>query len=211
METYYQPPTLKPHPFWRAFLWLFFKTFYFLRIEGRENIPAKGPFLLASNHQSYFDPPLVGLCAPLPVSFMAWAALFRGPRWFARMINNMGAFPVDLEKSDPASFRLALEVLKSGAPLVIFPEGARQDVGKLMEMREGAIRLAMYAGAPIVPVRIEGAWAAWPKPRKFPKMFKAIKVTFGPPITVPAGRPRPAEREVVVKDITEKLREFLRT
>lgn len=211
METYYQPPTLKPHPFWRVFLWLFFKGFYFLRVEGRENIPAQGPFLLASNHQSYFDPPLVGLAATQPVSFMAWAALFRGPRWFARLINGMGAFPVDLDKSDPASFRLALEVLKSGAPLVIFPEGARQDVGKLMELREGAIRLAMYAGAPIVPVRIEGAWAAWPKPRKYPKLFKPIKVTFGPPIPVPAGRPKPAEREAVVQEIAEKLREFLKT
>lgn len=209
MEEYYQHPQVVPHPLWRVGLTIFFKLFYFLRVKGRENIPSKGPFLLASNHQSFLDPLVVGLGAPLPVSFMAWAALFRGPQWFARLIHRFGAFPVDLEKTDPASFRLALEVLRNGYPLVIFPEGGRQDQGTLMDMREGAARLAMHAGAPIVPVRIEGAWAAWPKPRPWPSIFKPIKVTFGPPIPVPGGRLKPAEREAAAKEIMARLRAFL--
>lgn len=209
MQEYYQVPQPTRHPLLRAALLLFFKICYFYRAEGTQNVPRQGPFLIASNHQSFLDPLLVGLALREPLCYMAWAALFRGPRWFARLIHKFGAFPVDLDRNDPTSYRLALDVLKHGEPLVIFPEAGRQDEGRLMELRPGAARLAMHAQAPIVPVRIEGAWAAWPKPRKWPYLFKPIKVTFGEPIPVPERRLKPEEREAASREIMERLRAFM--
>lgn len=209
MDEFYQIPCPSYHPIIRYGLRVFFRLFYFYRIHGQENLPGQSAFLLASNHQSYFDPVMIGVVTRLSFCFMAWAALFRGPRWFARMISSFGAFPVDLEKNDPASYRLALGVLHAGYPMVIFPEGGRQVTGQLLELRGGAVRLAMHAGVPIVPARIEGAFAAWPKPRKWPRLFKPITITFGPPIPPPARGLPPREREQATAAVLQKLREFM--
>jgi 1-acyl-sn-glycerol-3-phosphate acyltransferase len=209
MDEFYQPPRPARRPIIRPLFKILFKLFYFYRARGVDNLPREGPFLVASNHQSYFDPLLIGISSRTPLSYMAWAALFRGPRWFARLVRRFGAFPVDLAKPDPAAYRLGLEVLREGCPLVIFPEGEREPGGAPMALREGVARLALHAGVAIVPVRIEGAWAAWPKPRRLPFLFKPIRVTFGAPIAPPPRGLKPAERDAAAREIMEKLRNFL--
>lgn len=185
-----------------------FKLLYFYKADGQENLPPPGgPLILASNHASYFDPVFVALGQRRVVRFMAWAALFKG--WFGRLITRWGAFPVDLDRYDPGAFRQALEVLRRGEWLVIFPEGGRTPDGKLMEMREGVARLSMLSGAPILPVRIDGAFEAWPKPKPLPYIFKRVRVHYGPMIHPPSERLRPEEREAAAAQMMENLRAFL--
>jgi len=200
-------PTPSHSLFWRGLLRLVFKVFYRFEATGQENLPEAGPLILASNHQSYFDPALVAIGQNHPVVFMTWSALFRG--WFGRLIRRYGAFPVDLERPDPKAYQTALASLRAGQWLVIFPEGGRTEDGKLLELREGVARLALHTGAPIVPVRIEGAFEVWPKPRPRPHLFGRIKLTYGPPIEPPRQKGDSQARNEAARRIMDELHGFL--
>lgn len=197
-------------PLLRWSLRLYFKLFYSYKARGQENLPATGPLLIASNHQSYFDPVLLAIGQNHPMSFMAWAALFK-QKLFARLIRWAGAFPVDLDRTDPGAFRTALTCLRQGQWVVLFPEGGRSEDGGLLDLREGVARLSLHTGAPILPVRIEGAFEAWPKPRPKPYLFKPVRVFYGPPIEPPPGARHmsPEARDRAAREMMEKLKAFI--
>ncbi len=180
-----------------------------VRWHGAENVPLEGGCLLASNHQSFLDPPLVGICLRRQVHFMARSSLFRG--LFGRLITALNAFPVDRDRADPNTFREAIRRLKDGAALLIFPEGTRSPDGSLKPLLPGVGMLALRAGVPVVPVYIHGAFRAWPRGRKMFRFFRPIYVFFGKPFdpAEAAGKGSSRERyENVARTIESRLREM---
>lgn len=184
-----------------------------LRVEGRENLPAKGGWILAANHVSYLDPPVLGLAVWRPVRFMAKEGLFRLPL-LGPLMRFFGTFPVRPDAPDRAALRQAQEVLAAGEPLAIFPEGTCSRDGRLMPLRPGLALIALRTGAPIVPAAILGTQRALPvdvyRPRRVPG---GLTVRFGKPID-PGDLPAGAERKEQVEALTERveaaLRELLR-
>lgn len=139
------------------FLYYFVKLIYYIaynvKVEGRENLP-EGAFIIASNHRSYADPPLLAVTSGCgKFSFVAKAELFRFPP-FAWLIRKLGAFPVERGKGDQGVVTLSVEKLKSGRKLVIFPEGTRSKTGKVGRGKTGVALIAAMSGFPVVPAGI---------------------------------------------------------
>jgi 1-acyl-sn-glycerol-3-phosphate acyltransferase len=132
------------------------------RVLGREHIPARGPVIIASNHISNLDPPVVGTGFWRHAHYMAKEELFRNPL-FAWFIRQLHAFPVKRGTADRSSLKYALDVLERGEALVIFPEGTRSDTGELQPLEMGVGMIAYRSGAPVVPAWISGTNRALPK------------------------------------------------
>ncbi|MEP6904028.1 MAG: lysophospholipid acyltransferase family protein, partial [Actinomycetota bacterium] len=155
----------------RHFVFAVSKLLWRIKYHNKENIPKNLPsgLLIVSNHQTYFDP--FWICAPMKrkFRFMAWDKAFD---WFfvGWMIRYLGSFPVDTKRGTTKSvLRESLTALKEGATLLIFPEGARTfPDGKLLEFKTGAIRIAMEAGVPVLPVTVRGANRVWSQTMKYP-------------------------------------------
>lgn len=154
-----------------------FKILFRLEVFGQENIPLQGGFILASNHTSYLDPPLLGAASRRVLSYMAKEELFQNPL-LARLITALNSFAVKSQSADLKSLRRALQELEKGQGLVIFPEGRRTADGQLDEPLGGVGFLAAKADVPIVPAFIEGSFRAFPVHSKFIRP-KKIRVYFG--------------------------------
>ncbi|MBN1591163.1 MAG: 1-acyl-sn-glycerol-3-phosphate acyltransferase [Pirellulales bacterium] len=166
---------------WQRVLQVFWVLLYRVRRTGMHNIPAKGPILLAPNHQSHLDPPLVGCCCPRRMSYMGRATLFSFAP-FGWFIRSLGAFPIDREgQRGIGGIRETLRRLKQGEVIMVFPEGSRTYDGLIHPFLPGIRTLAIRSGATIVPVAIEGAYQAWPRWRRFPRLG-TIHVHFGAPL-----------------------------
>jgi 1-acyl-sn-glycerol-3-phosphate acyltransferase len=144
------------------------RLYFGLRFEGVEHIPLTGPLIIAPNHVTYADPPLVSIPVRRPVYYMAWNRLFQVPG-LSWLIRRLRAFPVDIESADPRATREAVRILSSGEALMIFPEGGRSPDGRLQRFRPGAFRLACSLGVPVLPVTIIGGHEAWPPGRALPR------------------------------------------
>lgn len=154
-----------------------------LRLEshGAKHVPAEGGCLLASNHASYLDPPIIGCGLPHRiVRFMARDTLFRSrlARWF---MNRVECVPIDRTRGDVAALRKGIQVLRSGGVLAVFPEGTRTRDGRLQPPKGGMGFLIAKAGVPVVPVYIDGSFRACPKGSIWVKPVK-VRVYYGPPI-----------------------------
>ncbi|MGA2033023.1 MAG: lysophospholipid acyltransferase family protein [Thermoguttaceae bacterium] len=171
---------------------MFFRVRYF----GRENIPATGGVLVVSNHQSHFDPPLVGAGCPRHMNYLARKTLF-GFAPFRWLIRSLDAIPIDRDGIGLGGLKESLRRLKRGEMVLIFPEGTRSGDGQVAAFRPGFTVLASRSGSAILPVAIDGAFAVWPRWRKFPGLG-TIHVYFGPPLMPReiAGRD---ERELVAE------------
>jgi len=146
-------------------------------VIGAENIPASGGVIIAPNHASYGDPPLIGASMTRPLYFMAKKELFDVPVLGA-LIRRTNAFPVSRGRQDIASVRFAGELLKDGRPLLIFPEGTRSKTGSFGKARPGVAMIACHAQVPVVPVRIINSF--------YLGSFRPLTVIFGKPIMPPA-------------------------
>ena len=159
---------------------LFGSLFWDLRASGLENIPRTGGCLLAANHQSFLDPPLVAAFLPREMHFMARRSLFRNPV-FRALIVRYNAFAIERDRADVKGVRSAIERLEAGSILLVFPEGTRTRDGAVGPMKAGIGLLAERSAVPIVPVLIMGAHKVWPKGRLFPGLG-SIRLAFGKPI-----------------------------
>ena len=156
------------------------KLLFRLEVRGRENIPPSGAFILASNHVSYLDPVVLGVASSRPLYFMARSSLFTYPG-FGWLIRNLNAFPTRRDEADPSSIRTALECLKQGKVLVIFPEGGRSKTGQLGKAHPGIGLIAARADVPVVPVSLAGTDKALPRQAKFIRPHK-ISAHFSRPL-----------------------------
>lgn len=154
------------------------RLWFGLRVAGVEHVPATGPALLVSNHQSILDPPLIGGATPRQIFFLAKAELFRIPL-FGRFIRALHARPVRREGSDPSALKTATRLLEEGRALLVFPEGTRSADGRLGEAKPGIGMLAVVSGAPVIPTYISGTLEALPKGAAWPRRSQ-VSVRFGP-------------------------------
>jgi 1-acyl-sn-glycerol-3-phosphate acyltransferase len=174
-----------------------------LEVSGINNIPPRGAFLMISNHQSFLDPILVQAVCPRIMHSMAKSTQF-GTRIFRTLLTQIYSFPVRRFETDPQAVRQVLRRLNQGNGVVIYIEGERSWDGQLQQPRLGTVRLALKAGVPIVPVRIDGAYDAWPRwDRKIKR--NRIRIEFRAPIHLPPGDTK-AQREAVLGSAAEQIR-----
>lgn len=153
-------------------------------VRGIGNVPRTGGVILACNHQSYLDVVLVGAACPRPVRYMARRTLWDDRR-LGWLLSDWGALPVDRERPGKDELRAVIDVVRGGEVLALFPEGTRTRDGSVGELRGGIGFLARRAGVPVVPVRIRGAFEAWPRERRFPGPGR-VRIAFGRPVAYDA-------------------------
>ncbi len=152
------------------------KLFFLLRIRGRDNIPARKPFIICANHISMLDPMAVGAAIPVKyhIYYMAKKELFENII-LKKLLLMVGAFPVNRQETDLYAVKRAYTILKEEKVLGIFPEGTRSKSGALRKAFNGAALIAVRSGVPILPVAIEGPY----------RLFRPLKVYIGKPFTLP--------------------------
>ena len=152
-----------------------FRLFLRMEVFGRENIPEEGPVVIASNHLSLLDPPILGAAATRKIHCMAKSELFK-PAWFGALIRKLGAFPVKRGEMDREAIKTGLTILKENKVLAVFPEGTRSKDGELGRAGGGAFMMGVKRKAKIVPACIYGTdisrHPGWPK----------VRVIFGKPM-----------------------------
>jgi 1-acyl-sn-glycerol-3-phosphate acyltransferase len=170
----------------RNLVWAFFKIVYRIRLSGLENVPATGPVIFISNHQTHFDPCLVGLVATdRPFRAMARLSLFENPV-LAWIMRGIGAIELERGKGDAGAMKAALAELEAGRTVMLFPEGTRTRDGAIGPFQRGVTLLIKKSGATVVPVAIEGAFDVWPIGRKLPLLCGRISVRAGQTIDAEA-------------------------
>ena len=170
--------------------WIGFRTIFKLYFRARscnpERVPVSGPVILAANHASFIDPPLVGSCLPRGISYLARENLFRYPGigWVLRQCD---AVPVDRDGGGAAGLRAILDRLLNGAGIILFPEGTRTRDGKFQPARSGIGLVVIKSTAPVVPVRVFGSYEAYGRHMTLPRPRRVV-VKFGPPMDFAALR-----------------------
>jgi len=164
-----------------------------LRVEGQNNVPQTGPVLVVANHQSYFDPVLIGLASSRSFSFLARKSLFNNPL-FGWYITRLGAVPVDQEGVGKEGIKTILRQLQEGKAVVVFPEGERAERGSLARLKPGIQLLIKRVGAPILPIGIAGAFDAWPRTQPLPIPAPIFLPAQKRRIAVSVGKPLDGER-----------------
>ncbi len=170
------------------FLWIVLRFWYRLvlrvRLEGLAQVPRNQAYVLCSNHISWQDPMLLGAIMPQQVYFMAKAEMFTSPVG-GLILRTVGAFPVRRHTADRGALRRALDLLRSRRPVAVFPEGTRSRSGEFGTAEPGAALLAMWSGAPIVPVAISGRYRRG-----------GLRVAVGAPFRLQFGPRRPSTSEL---------------
>jgi len=166
----------------RALFFPYFAVMHRFRWYGAENIPRSGPAILAANHQSWYDPVLIGVAASRRVVFLGWDYFCNMPV-LGTLMRLAGTIPVDLDEPEPTALARMARVLEQGRLCGIFPEGGRTQDGLFERPKEGAATLALRTGAPLIPVTICGAYRAWGRGRALPQPTP-IALRFGAPLHV---------------------------
>jgi len=187
----------------RMIVTTFCRTWCRMRIEGKEHVPATGPFLLAPVHRSILDTPIVSGVTRRRMRYMG-ADKYWKRRRFGRLLTALGAFPVTRGTADREALKRCIRVLEGGEPLVLFPEGERKSGATVHPLFDGAAYVAVKAGVPIVPVGIGGSERAMPKGAKFVYPRK-LHVVIGPPILPPSDVDNPKAQREAARRISGEL------
>ena len=163
--------------FWYTLSKITARFFFGFRIVHPERMVEEGPLILASNHQSYFDPPLIGICSRRGVHYLARKTLLNIPV-LGRLLPHINVILVDRDGNDMSALKTVIRTVKSGNGVVLFPEGTRSPNGALQEGKAGIGLVIAKTRAPVLPMRIFGSHEA------FPKGSRKIHAT---PITVVVG------------------------
>ena len=180
------------------------QSFFDLRAYGQDNLIEEGPALLAMNHQSFLDPPFAGISCKREVFYLARKTLFDIPI-AGPIIRRLNVIGVDRDGSDVAALKAVIRILRAGGCTLVFPEGTRSRDGNLQPARAGAGFIIAKTLAPVVPMRIFGAFEAFPRDSKFPRMTP-VTIVIGKPVRFTsadiAGDPR-----VVFQRLSEQVME----
>ncbi|HPC59526.1 MAG TPA: lysophospholipid acyltransferase family protein [Verrucomicrobiota bacterium] len=194
-----RPPDDPGRMNWLYFLgWCFFRTlfatYFRWRVHNPERVPLSGGVILASNHASFLDPPLVGAGLRRPINYLARKTLFRFPivGW---VLHKWNSVPVDRDGGTASGLRPILERLRAGGAIIMFPEGTRTRDGRLQPARSGIGLAVIKSDAPVVPVRVFGTYEAFGRQARFPRPHR-VAVKYGYPLDFQALR---AEAKVCSK------------
>lgn len=184
--------------------WYFFRAFYKFycgwNVYNPERVPLSGPVILACNHSSILDPPLVGSGFRRGINYLARKSLFRFPV-FGPLLRSWSAIPVDREGGGGAGLKAILERLMAGGAIILFPEGTRSPDGNLQPARSGIGLTVIKSNAVVVPVRVFGTFKAFNRDMKFPRP-RRVAVKYGKPMNFDALR---AEAENCSKERLKKI------
>ena len=194
----------------RGFVYFCLLLKYRMRVSGREHVPSKGGAVIAANHCSYLDPPVMaGSSNRRIVHFMARDTLFSNPvaRWF---FPRVGVMPIDRTRGDLGALRKAIAALKEGKVIGLFPEGTRSPDGQMREAKGGIGFLIAKGDVPVVPLYISGTFAAFPKGADKLRPGRLV-ARFGPPISpeeIRAAMPAKNDYEAVGALVMRRIREL---
>ena len=164
--------------------WLFFRalfaTYFHWRVIDAQNVPKTGSVILAANHASYLDPPIVGAGLDRDINYLARQSLFRFPI-VKQILHSWNSVPVDRDGGGAKGLKIILDRLLGGAGIILFPEGTRTYDGKLQPAHAGIGLVVAKSEAPVVPVRVFGTYEAWGRNQKLP-LPKKIAVRYGQPM-----------------------------
>lgn len=149
------------------------KVIFFVRVEGEENIPKEGCVILAANHISFWDPPILIAFLSRPMRTMAKSELFEH-KLLAPFLRMAGAFPVHRGTNDITAIKTALKTLKEGGIFTIFPTGTRVRDGESADAKAGVALIAAKSGAPVIPIALCGGY----------KLFHRVTIRVGKPMYV---------------------------
>lgn len=180
-----------------------------LRATGRRHLPPTGPVLIASNHQSFMDPVLIGAAANRRLTYLARSSLFDRPA-LAAVIRHFGAVPID-RGFGKEGLQTVLGELARGKAVLMFPEGERTHDGRLQPLKPGVSLLVKRVTCPIVPAAVAGVYDAWPRHRKLPTPAplglpsdgRSIAVAFGPPVD--PARYKGMDRDAMLTDLQAEI------
>ncbi|HWW76478.1 MAG TPA: lysophospholipid acyltransferase family protein [Pyrinomonadaceae bacterium] len=193
----------RPAPEWmlgamRPVVYAVSRALWRISYRGLENIPAEGGLVVAANHQTYADPFWIGARVRRPLRFLAWDEAFGWPL-AGRALEFLGAWPLVLDRGNPTAYRRSLQWLRGGGAVMIFPEGQRAYAdGELSRFKAGAVRLALEAGAAVLPVTVRGGQRVWPRGQRVPR-FSRVEVVFHP-TQRPAQLPGEDARQCVQRE-----------
>ncbi|MFM8471319.1 MAG: lysophospholipid acyltransferase family protein [Limisphaerales bacterium] len=170
--------------------WLACRAYYALwhrwQVFHPERVPVTGPVILAGNHASFLDPPLIGSGVPRAINYLARDTLFRFPG-FGAYLRALNCVPVDRDGAGAAGLKGILDRLHAGGAVILFPEGTRTADGQLKPARSGVGLTVIKSDAPVVPVRVFGTFEAWSRDKKFPRP-RPVMVKYGEPMDFKALR-----------------------
>lgn len=160
--------------------WCFFKLLYRHRVYGQEHFYAEAA-IIASNHSSFYDPPILAISWPEEVHFLARGTLFNH-RLLGPLISKLNAHPVSGEVGDIGVFKLICSLLAQGEKIILFPEGTRGNEDLLQELKSGIAMLASRSGCAVIPAYIHGSFKIWNRFHKFPKLWGKTACVYGSPL-----------------------------
>ncbi|MDH7502490.1 MAG: lysophospholipid acyltransferase family protein [Verrucomicrobiota bacterium] len=164
------------------------RWYFHWKVLNPERVPAVGAAILASNHASYLDPPLIGSAIAREIHFLGRASLFRN-RFAAAVLRAVNCVPVDREGGSPGGLKTVMQLLRHGNAVLLFPEGTRTPDGQLHPAEAGVGLLVLKCGCPVVPVGIWGMHEVYGRHMKFPKPGR-VTISFGMPMDFSAVRAR---------------------
>jgi len=177
------------------------------RASGLEHLPSSGPFIVAANHHNYLDGIVLGVAIPRPISFLVMPRVFRASPLHPPFHRHLGSIPINVERPDPGAIKRALQVLRDGRVVGIFPEGPFSREGRLVPGQPGVAVIALRAGVPVVPAAIRGTYEALAGRRLYVPRRHPLSVRFGAPLhfgpTGPRGGSHGDRHEVTRRIMSE--------
>lgn len=186
----------------KYFVLAIIKIVFRVQIEGIENVPQKGPVIICPNHISLLDPPIIGALLNRRIYFMAKAELFKNPLFGYILRKGLGAFPVKRGTSDFFAIKTALNYLKNGQAIGIFPEGTRSKNGMLQKAEPGVSMLAIRGHAAVIPVGIKSNY----------RLFSKLTIRIGKPVNLDkysSSKPSSNELALIGEEIMKEISKLL--
>lgn len=186
--------------------WIFFKTFYRHKVYGLHHV-YKGAAIIAANHTSFYDPPILAISWPQEVHFLARESLFKYA-FLGPLIRKLNSHPVQGDTSNIRAFKEIQELLASGKKVILFPEGTRSYEDRLAELKSGVAFLVLRSQTAVIPAYIHGTFSIWNRGRKLPKLWGKTACVFGSPISYEIFEG--LDKKQAQKALTENLAESIK-